>query len=246
MTFRDDITGKKYNDSIENMIVMGEKLLEEATLESFLKALELFSKAAESGSKFGALRAAAVCTDLAPVYEQHGRIDDAMSMWNKGIKFSSASLPDSNENMDYFDASLSMMEQSLYGLASIRYLKGDARGAYDTIQLGNNDLPKNKVLKAVCMIDLDEYASKAGVNEAFRLLLDAYSANANYVSSESVGQSGQIEQNVLCIAASSFAQLLLTGKILNRDEELAKNILITAYNALTDEAAKNELLNVLS
>ena len=216
---------------------LAEKYIEEGTLGSYTQALEWFKKVAATGDKYASLRVAGIYTALAPLYEDNGATDIALDMWNQGASYSAQGIPNANENMDYYDVAISMVEQSLYGAAAIYYLAGNNQLAIGRLELIGEHIPRANILMGICKTgviqDHSEFYTIA------KLFASAFDNSLPYATIEGVGAARAIEQNVFAVGACMFADMLISGNGVDPNPQKASSILELAYNAITDEKARD-------
>lgn len=243
------IIAKAEPGDVTALIETGESYLGSSTINDYKSAFNCFVKAAELGSKLGALRAAATAIDLANTYQLNNYIEDALNYWQAGMSFSMKVISDANEGYAYFDSAVSALEQSLYGNAACLYMCSDSIAnanlkAISSLELIGNRDSKANLLLAVCKFS-DQMQTQDDVNQVLTIFENTFRAGSQYMDADFVAALSTIDQTVLGEATIAFAQILRKGIAVEPNPARPTQITATVYNLLSNETVKNTLRNYL-
>ena len=228
---------------IEAMISLGEQSLDGRTINSYKTAVDWFAMAAQKGSAYAALKASAISADISETYMSNAMCgQEAFDFWQKTTMYALDAMKDPSDP-DFQDNSglvMKLLEKGFLGMAFLQYANRQAEQALNTLK--SIDPPTTphlvnaaNLLKAVCMVDV---TGDSAINEIISIFNSVFT-NAEYVSL--MPDASVLEQLIFAFAAKIYAVILREGLGTVANPQLADAVLDYAYNALSEDVAKQGL-----
>lgn len=228
------------NGDIDAMISLGEQSLDGGTIGSYKTAIDWFAMAAQKGNCYAALKASALCADVAETYMSNSMCGrETFDFWQKTTLHALDAMKDPSP--DSFDLALGLLEKGLLGTAFLQCLIKQSAQALGTLK--SIDRPTTpqlvyavKLLKAVCVIEVSDDTPLGEIVSTFNSVF----CDKEYTTL--ISDASVLEQMIFACGAKVYTVMLQKGLGTTANPQLADAVLNLAYNSLTEDAAKKTLL----
>lgn len=234
------------NGDIEAMISLGEQCREEGTLGSYTTAIEWFAMAAQKGSCYAAIKASALCADVAEAYMEISRYGENMfNFWKQTSMYALDAMKDPADPDFERNSALvwKLFEKGILGMAFVQCISGQDEAALEQLKsIGTSE--ESKFSKEVCLLKGFCISSMVYTMEDAKRALSLFAPVFNdkeYMAS--VASKSVLEQMILASAAHQFAYIVREGIVEPENPRLADAIIKLAYDSVSEDVAKKAILS---
>lgn len=234
------------NGDIEAMISLGEQCREESTIGSYITAIKWFAMAAQRGSCYAAIKASALCADVAEAYMEISRYgENTFNFWKQTSMHALDAMKDPADPDFERNSALvwKLFEKGILGMAFVQCISGQDEGALEQLKsIGTSE--ESKFSKEVCLLKGFCISSMVYTMEDAKRALSLFAPVFNdkeYMAS--VASKSVLEQMILASAAHQFAYIVREGIVEPENPRLADAIIRLAYDSVSEDVAKQAILS---
>lgn len=233
------------NGDIEAMISLGEQCREESTIGSYITAIKWFAMAAQKGSCYAAIKASALCADVAEAYMEISRYgENTFNFWKQTSIHALDAMKDPADPDFERNSALvwKLFEKGILGMAFVQCISGQDEAALEQLKsIGTSE--ESKFSKEVCLLKGFCISSMVYTMEDAKRALSLFAPVFNdkeYMAS--VASKSVLEQMILASAAHQFAYIVREGIVEPENPRLADAIIKLAYDSVSEDVAKQAIL----
>lgn len=234
------------NGDIEAMISLGEQCREESTIGSYKTAINWFAMAAQKGSCYAAIKASALCADVAETYMANSRYgEDTFNFWKQTSLYALDAMKDPSDPDFEKNSALvwKLFEKGILGMAFVQCISGQYEAALEQLKsVGTSEeskfLKEARLLKGFCITCIAYTMEDA--KRALSLFAPVFN-DKEYMAS--VASKSVLEQMILASAAHQFAYIVRKGIVEPENPRLADAIIKLAYDSVSEDVAKQAILS---
>lgn len=234
------------NGDIEAMISLGEQCREESTIGSYITAIKWFAMAAQKGSCYAAIKASALCADVAEAYMEISRYgENTFNFWKQTSIHALDAMKDPADPDFERNSALvwKLFEKGILGMAFVQCISGQDEAALEQLKsIGTSE--ESKFSKEVCLLKGFCISSMVYTMEDAKRALSLFAPVFNdkeYMAS--VASKSVLEQMILASAAHQFAYIVREGIVEPENPRLADAIIKLAYDSVSEDVAKQAILS---
>lgn len=234
------------NGDIEAMISLGEQCREESTIGSYITAIKWFAMAAQKGSCYAAIKASALCADVAEAYMEISRYgENTFNFWKQTSMHALDAMKDPADPDFERNSALvwKLFEKGILGMAFVQCISGQDEAALEQLKsIGTSE--ESKFSKEVCLLKGFCISSMVYTMEDAKRALSLFAPVFNdkeYMAS--VASKSVLEQMILASAAHQFAYIVREGIVEPENPRLADAIIKLAYDSVSEDVAKQAILS---